>query len=127
MSPPDNMRNGKVRIVQAQDEHRRCTGGLQRDFIDRPLRTLFSRLGKYIGRHPYPFLIIPLVISACLSLGLKYFEIETDTEYLVTPKNGPAKHERKIVDTYFSLDEVGGKKRFYEEFDFIMAYINIFY
>ena len=78
---------------------------IKTDCLDKPLRKLFERHGKYVAKHPYPFLIIPLIVSACLSMGLKYFEIETDTEYLVTPKNGPAKLERKVVEQYFKLDQ----------------------
>ncbi len=42
------------------------------------------------------FFLLPLVVSACLGFGLKYFQLETDTEYLVTPKNGEAKAERRV-------------------------------
>ena len=39
---------------------------------------------------------MPLVLSALLGFGLKHFQLVTDTEYLVTPKNGEAKTERKV-------------------------------
>ena len=75
--------------------------------IERPLRRLFRRHGRYVAKHPYPFFFIPLILSGCLAIGMVHFELETDTEYLVTPKNGPAKAERKIVQRYFDFDLTG--------------------
>ena len=79
-----------------------CCSTLQQRYIDEPLKGLFHSFGYYIGKNPWPFVIVPLVVTVFLSLGLRYFEIEKDTEYLVTPKDGIAKEERQIVQQYFS-------------------------
>ena len=75
------------------------------DCIERPIRRYFHKHGGYVAKHPYPFFLIPLIMSACLGFGLKYFQLETDTEYLVTPKNGEAKTERKVITNNFHLDQ----------------------
>ena len=75
------------------------------DCIERPIRRYFYKHGGYVAKHPYPFFLIPLIMSACLGFGLKYFQLETDTEYLVTPKNGEAKMERKVITNNFHLDQ----------------------
>lgn len=72
------------------------------------MRRVFEKYGMYVARHPYPFFLIPLILSACFGYGLKFFTLENDTEYLVTPKNGIAKMERKVVQKYFHVDQAGG-------------------
>ena len=94
--------NSKSKGVD-DDEPQTCY--CKTDCVERPIRRYFKKHGQYVAKHPYPFFIIPLLLSACLGFGLRYFELETDTEYLVTPKNGPAKAEREVVRRHFKMDQ----------------------
>jgi len=76
--------------------------------IERPLRAYFEKHGRYVAKHPYPFFIIPIILTACMGYGLRHMTIINDTEYLVTPRNGDSKGERDIVQKYFQVNQDGG-------------------
>ena len=92
----------KTSVSEDGEDPKTCV--CKTDCIEQPIRRYFRKHGNYVAKHPYPFFLIPLILSACLGFGLKYFQLETDTEYLVTPKNGEAKTERKVITRNFDLD-----------------------
>ncbi|XP_071807226.1 patched domain-containing protein 3-like isoform X1 [Asterias amurensis] len=69
----------------------------------------FYRYGKLLARHPAVFLIVPLVVAACLSSGMLFLTIETDATYLFTPDDSRAKDEILEMSKLFPVDH----ERFY--------------
>ncbi|XP_029102002.1 patched domain-containing protein 3-like [Scleropages formosus] len=76
------------------------------DCIEKPLSRLLMALGRAVGSHPWPFFILPMLISAALGGGFYFLkDNETnDTEEQFTPVHGPAKLERTFVKQNFPLD-----------------------
>ena len=77
----------------------------QTNCIVQPLRGYFERHGRYVAKHPYPFFIIPLIVTGCLSYGLWHLEIIEDVERLFAPRNGVSKLERKIAADNFYTEK----------------------
>ncbi|XP_066483677.1 patched domain-containing protein 3-like [Tiliqua scincoides] len=73
------------------------------DCLERPLSQLLRALGASVGTHPWPFLLLPLVLSAGLSTGFVFLHSRQkhDMEGQFTPLGGPAKGERCFVQTHF--------------------------
>lgn len=112
--PNDDEKMAAEKMAAMKDEEagvvikNRDQASCKTNCIEAPLRKLFQKHGTYVAKHPYPFFVIPLILACCLGYGLRYFELEKDTEYLVTPKNGPAKAERRVVQQYFHVDQTDG-------------------
>ncbi|XP_070532382.1 patched domain-containing protein 3-like [Ptychodera flava] len=71
------------------------------DFVQRRLSKRFYTHGKFIGKHPIPFLVIPVIVSVALGVGMLLMEQETDIEYLFTPANSKAIRDRDKIDRLF--------------------------
>lgn len=73
------------------------------DCIVRPLCNFFEKMGRFIGNHPWWFLIIPLILSAGLGSGFYFLNerVSNNIEEQFTPTNGPAKAERKYIEETF--------------------------
>lgn len=78
-------------------------GGCNSNCIERPLAKGLSKLGYIVGKYPWVFFIIPLIISAGLGAGFYFLEDReaNDIEEQFTPINGPAKAERAFVKEHF--------------------------
>ena len=63
--------------------------------------SLFSKLGRTIGRHPGYFLVLPLLVSCVSFTWYSTFSFVSDPEYLFSPLNGPSKEEKRIQEKYF--------------------------
>ena len=74
-------------------------------FIQKNLEKLFYQYGVIIGRHPLPFLLVPIFITLCAAMGMARFTFINDSEFLYTPKNGQAKTERKFFIDNFPEDQ----------------------
>ncbi|XP_033628394.1 patched domain-containing protein 3-like isoform X1 [Asterias rubens] len=70
--------------------------------IERAMRLAFFNYGGFIARHPYPFLICPLLLTAILGPGLIFLTEEQDVEDLYTPVNGQGKTDRATVEELFA-------------------------
>lgn len=72
--------------------------------LQKQLESLFYIYGKFVARHPLPFIIIPFLITCVSAIGLIYLPtiMVDDPEYLYTPTNGPAKRERDIFQKTFT-------------------------
>ncbi|CAH1799201.1 unnamed protein product [Owenia fusiformis] len=77
---------------------------MKTDCIEKPLTGLFYKLGKLVARCPWPFIIIPVIISGGCGVGLMRLKNVVDVEYLYTPDDGPAKQERAIMRRHFPMD-----------------------
>uniref|UniRef100_A0A674JA54 SSD domain-containing protein n=1 Tax=Terrapene triunguis TaxID=2587831 RepID=A0A674JA54_9SAUR len=63
----------------------------------------FGRLGGLIGAHPWPFLLLPLLLSGSLGAGFLFLPQRqaNDIEGQFTPLGGPAKSERRFDQEHF--------------------------
>ncbi|MEE6467011.1 hypothetical protein FKM82_007116 [Ascaphus truei] len=92
------------------------------DCLERPLSRGFRWLGMLVGRYPWWFLIIPIVLSAGLGGGFYFLPQRqaNDIEDQFTPVGGPAKCERDFIRTHFPINDSGhfSAQRLYTEGSF---------
>ncbi|XP_003380651.1 conserved hypothetical protein [Trichinella spiralis] len=60
-------------------------------------------LGTSADRHPWPFIVFPLLLNVALSIGLLYMNEITDATYLYTPTNARSKYEREVIHQKWPL------------------------
>ena len=85
--------------------------------IEKPISIGFQKLGLFVGKHPWVFLLLPSMLSGGLGAGF-YFLGEreaNDIEDQFTPTNGQAKTEREKVKTYFPHSDEFSQLRLYTE------------
>ncbi|XP_070561084.1 patched domain-containing protein 3-like isoform X3 [Ptychodera flava] len=78
------------------------------NYLEKRLSRLLERYGKFVASHFLWFIVIPLILSAILGLGGLRLHQNTDTEYLFSPENGPAKKHRREIEKHFDVDFDGG-------------------
>ncbi|XP_066483688.1 patched domain-containing protein 3-like [Tiliqua scincoides] len=73
------------------------------DCVEQPLRRALRALGATVGAHPWPFLLLPLVLSVALGSGFCFLRSFNayDKEGLFAPTWSPAKDDRRFVQTHF--------------------------
>ncbi|XP_054673761.1 patched domain-containing protein 3 [Grus americana] len=73
------------------------------DCVERPLRRLFEGLGSGVAACPWPFVLVPLLLSGGLGAGFLFLPQRqaNDIEGQFTPTWGPAKTERDFVRRHF--------------------------
>ncbi|XP_077994500.1 patched domain-containing protein 3-like [Glandiceps talaboti] len=74
------------------------------DCIEKRLCRVLRVYGEFVGTYYIPFIVIPIVVTVGLSFGGLFFRQKTDTEYLFTPEDGPAKKHRDEVEKYFPVN-----------------------
>ncbi|XP_077994721.1 patched domain-containing protein 3-like [Glandiceps talaboti] len=74
------------------------------DCIEKRLSRLLKVYGNIVGTHYVPFIVLPIVISVGLAFGGLFFVQNTDTEYLFSPDNGPARKHRAQIEEHFSVN-----------------------
>uniref|UniRef100_A0A6J0U7X5 Patched domain-containing protein 3-like n=1 Tax=Pogona vitticeps TaxID=103695 RepID=A0A6J0U7X5_9SAUR len=81
--------------------------GCHTDCLERPLSRALRALGALVGAHPWPFLLLPLDLSAALGSGFVFLRRREakDLEGQFTPVGGPAKGERRFVQARFPTDD----------------------
>ncbi|XP_070553523.1 patched domain-containing protein 3-like [Ptychodera flava] len=77
----------------------------QFDWLERRLSSLFYRLGKFIGRHPLPFLTVSMIAAGVFGSGMVFFYEDNDLEYLYTPENSQAAKDRDMAERLFPLKD----------------------
>lgn len=73
--------------------------------IGKIIRERFRILGFIIGKHPLPFLIGPVLITAILMTGILKFSYIQDADYLYNPTNSRAANERRIIEKTFPMNK----------------------
>ncbi|NXA89932.1 PTHD3 protein, partial [Melanocharis versteri] len=73
------------------------------DCAERPLRRLFEGLASGVAACPWPFVLVPLLLSGGLGAGFLFLPQRqaNDIEGQFTPTGGPAKAERDFVRRHF--------------------------
>nr|KAG5702445.1 hypothetical protein BaRGS_027532 [Batillaria attramentaria] len=75
--------------------------------VKRVVTSAFTRYGKFVGRHPLPFIILPILIFGGLGAGLVALDTETDMETIYFPKDSRAMDDRQTVrDTFPDLNNM---------------------
>ncbi|NXO46420.1 PTHD3 protein, partial [Locustella ochotensis] len=71
--------------------------------VERPLRRLFEGLASAVAACPWPFVLVPLLLSGGLGAGFLLLPQRqaNDIEGQFTPTRGPAKAERDFVRRHF--------------------------
>ncbi|XP_059828020.1 patched domain-containing protein 3-like isoform X1 [Hypanus sabinus] len=77
------------------------------DCIEKPLSQCFKKLGYLVGKSPWWFLTVPLLISAGLGAGFYFLPVleANDLEEQFTPIGGPAKSERDFIKQHFPTND----------------------
>ncbi|XP_063270340.1 patched domain-containing protein 3 [Prinia subflava] len=77
------------------------------DCLERPLRRLFEGLARAVAACPWPFVLLPLLLSGGLGAGFLLLPQRqaNDIEGQFTPTGGPAKAERDFVRRHFPPDD----------------------
>ncbi|KAM9022695.1 patched domain-containing protein 3 [Ara ararauna] len=75
--------------------------------LERPLRRLFEGLGSGVAACPWPFVLVPLLLSGGLGSGFLFLPQRqaNDIEGQFTPTGGPAKAERDFVLQHFPTND----------------------
>lgn len=69
--------------------------------VKRVTTRVFRQYGELVGRHPLPFIILPIIVFGALGAGILRLEVEDDTEKLYFPKDSRAFTERnKVLQTF---------------------------
>ncbi|XP_078272061.1 patched domain-containing protein 3-like [Rhinoraja longicauda] len=79
----------------------------QTDCVEKPLCKGFEKLGHIVGKNPWWFFTIPLLISAGLGTGFYFLPVleANDLEEQFTPIGGPAKSEREFIREHFPTND----------------------
>ena len=72
------------------------------DCIEKVIKLFFYNYGGFIARHPFPFLLLPVLLAGALGAGFVFLTEEQSVENLFTPENGQAKTDRKTVEELFA-------------------------
>ena len=67
----------------------------------RVLSEAFTRYGMLVGRHPWPFVLLPILVFGGLGAGMLLMDQETDLEEMYFPKDSTAKADRQTVRGLF--------------------------
>lgn len=93
-------------------------------WVDNTLNKYFFKLGIFIGRNHWYFLIVPVLVALLCMTGyvnknsnakdidqnikslsrVQQIKYEIDPEYLFSPIDGEGKQERKVVEKYFKVN-----------------------
>ncbi|NWV72516.1 PTHD3 protein, partial [Malurus elegans] len=89
-------------MEEPRDPTERCTFR-NTDCLERPLRRLFEGLASGVAACPWPFLLVPVLLSGVLGAGFIFLPQRqaNDIERQFTPTWGPAKAERDFVRRHF--------------------------
>ncbi|KAK7490871.1 hypothetical protein BaRGS_00017927, partial [Batillaria attramentaria] len=91
---------GSTEISLTNQEHKDCDCSCYKT-VKRVVTSAFTRYGKFVGRHPLPFIILPILLFGGLGAGLAALDTETDMETIYFPKDSRAMDDRQTVrDTF---------------------------
>ncbi|XP_066280926.1 patched domain-containing protein 3-like [Branchiostoma lanceolatum] len=75
------------------------------DCIEKIIRRLFGQYGRFLARHPLPFLLLSVLVAGGLGAGMYFLDTESSVEDLYTPDNGRGKTERAYVQQHFPTND----------------------
>uniref|UniRef100_A0A914WR29 SSD domain-containing protein n=1 Tax=Plectus sambesii TaxID=2011161 RepID=A0A914WR29_9BILA len=71
------------------------------------IQRIFYNLGHRVGTHPFPFLIMPILLTVLSAVGLLKIYEENRIWYLYSPTYAPSHYEHAVATEFFQ--EKGGK------------------
>lgn len=77
--------------------------GCKLNFFERRLSRFYDVYSRFVSRHPWPFIVFPLLLNVALSVGLLHMHEITDATYLYTPTKARSKYEREVVHQKWPL------------------------
>nr|KAG5709557.1 hypothetical protein BaRGS_001607 [Batillaria attramentaria] len=69
--------------------------------VKRLTTRVFRQYGEFVGHHPVPFIVLPILVFGSLGAGVLLLQVEDDTEKLYFPKDSRAFGERDKVVALF--------------------------
>ncbi|XP_060721997.1 patched domain-containing protein 3 [Tachysurus vachellii] len=71
--------------------------------VEKPVRSCLESLGRFIGRHPWWFIVIPISLSSALGVGFYFVEDRKSNDIVkqFTPRDGQAKAEKHFFESFF--------------------------
>ncbi|XP_041264548.1 patched domain-containing protein 3 [Onychostruthus taczanowskii] len=93
-------------MARPRDPAERCSCR-NTNCVERPLRRLFEGLASAVAACPWPFVLVPLLLSGGLGAGFLFLPQRqaNDIEGQFTPTWGPAKAERDFVRRRFPTND----------------------
>uniref|UniRef100_H3AQE2 Patched domain containing 3/pseudo n=2 Tax=Latimeria chalumnae TaxID=7897 RepID=H3AQE2_LATCH len=81
--------------------------GCQTDCVQKPLSEAFQKLGHLVGRNPWGFLLIPLLLAGILGTGFYFYPQDkvNEIEELFVPVNAPVKAEKELLQRLFPSND----------------------
>ena len=62
----------------------------------------FDHYGRFVARHPLPFIIIPVILTFICTGGFYFMTRLTDIEYLFTPETSTARNDQRQLQREFN-------------------------
>ncbi|CAG9534964.1 unnamed protein product [Cercopithifilaria johnstoni] len=66
----------------------------------RLLESVYDCYGRYVAKHPKPFLLLPIIITLFASIGLPRFHINNDIWNIYSPRNGLSRVEEEALKRF---------------------------
>uniref|UniRef100_A0A1I7U1G2 SSD domain-containing protein n=1 Tax=Caenorhabditis tropicalis TaxID=1561998 RepID=A0A1I7U1G2_9PELO len=74
--------------------------------LERPWANLVAKYCLFVAKNPWPFIIIPLILTICLSMGIILnFKIVRGVNYLYAPLNATWKSEEAVFGENWAKDD----------------------
>ncbi|CAP27852.2 Protein CBR-PTR-17 [Caenorhabditis briggsae] len=74
--------------------------------LEKPWSKIVAKYCLFVARHPWPFIIIPFIITICLSMGIILnFKIVRGVNYLYAPLNATWKSEEAVFGENWAKDD----------------------
>uniref|UniRef100_A0A8C9VBS8 Patched domain containing 3/pseudo n=1 Tax=Scleropages formosus TaxID=113540 RepID=A0A8C9VBS8_SCLFO len=113
LTPPDpprrsvRSRTPREQVLPAELSPPDMVVACHTDCVEKPISVGFQRFGRFVGRKPWWFLLLPLLSSLALAGGFCFLEEReaNDIEEQFTPVDGAAKLERRFVRENFPQDD----------------------
>ncbi|KAI6228789.1 Patched family protein [Aphelenchoides fujianensis] len=75
-------------------------------FLERAVAGATGRVARWIARHPLPFIVVPLVLTAVLAVGIvRNLRIVRGVQFLYSPQDADWKHEEAVFRQRWVDDE----------------------
>uniref|UniRef100_A0AC34QRE2 SSD domain-containing protein n=1 Tax=Panagrolaimus sp. JU765 TaxID=591449 RepID=A0AC34QRE2_9BILA len=85
--------------------------------LEKPWANLCGSYCRFVARHPVPFIVLPILLTAFLSTSiLGNFKIVRGVHFLYAPLNAPWKHEESV----FKENWASSDSKFYPGKDFLL-------
>ncbi|VDK83959.1 unnamed protein product, partial [Litomosoides sigmodontis] len=64
------------------------------------LESIYRHYGRYVAKHPTPFLLTPVIMTLLLTIGLPRFHIDNDIWNIYSPVNGLSRAEEEALKRF---------------------------